>query len=68
MNRNTYTKRRKQTMSRLKEELHEGKERMKNNQNQKLDRIIERNRNQKDKIDALKRYGFLGQTNLVARG
>ena len=55
MNRNTYTNKRKQTMNRLKDELIDGKERMKNNQSAKLNRIIQRNKNQKDKLDVLKR-------------
>ena len=55
MNRKTYTNKRKQTMNRLKEELVDGKERMRNNQSDRLNRIIERNRNQQDKLDALKR-------------
>lgn len=56
MNRNTYTKRRKQTMNRLKDELQDGKERMNKNQSEKLETIIGRNRTEQNKLDSMKRF------------
>ena len=56
VNKNNYTKRRKKTMDKLKHELKEGQQQMKEKQSIKLEDIIEKNRFEQNKLDSLKRY------------
>jgi len=55
VNRTGHEKRRKNTMDQLKAELIQGKKQMKNNQQNKLDKLVKRNRIDQNRLDKLKR-------------
>ena len=61
MNRNSYTKRRTETINQIKLDLKDGKERTNKNQAIKLHGIIDKNRTDKFNLNKLQRLDILNQ-------